>query len=1223
MKRPRAAALAACVFLATAGTAAAQTTEAPSFWDPTVRFSATALIPALGDEQVFDLGGRGLASLETPLFLGFAPSVYAGASLARLRGIDPLVLTEGGVGLSWIADPIPRIRLRAGLQGGVWNTERDDTAYAGFRYGALAEAGIRLSPALTLSLSGAFDRFQGAEQPLLTAFGAGLSLAFELDNFANDRTRIRVDSVETGSVFPVFYSYYDRNSFGTIAFTNLEETEITDVKVSFFLPRFMGRPKPCETFAVVRKGASAKASLNAIFDDRVLELTEGVDAEAEVIVEYRLLGAKRVHTEAIKLRMHHRNAMTWQDDRRAAAFISPKDPAVLWLARYSGAVTRDRSRPDINRNLQIAMGAFEVLKLYGVNYVVDPASSYAEKSGDEGTVDYLQYPYQTLSYRGGDCDDLSITFCSIMEASGVKTALITVPGHIYMAFSLGVTEAEAAATFADRKSYVMKDGVAWAPVEITMVKDGFVKAWRVGAKEWYDNAAKGAAAFYPVEEAWKLYPSVGIPNVKARFDLPPETEAVLAFDSALNRHVAREIEPELRKARAESLGKSAPEVDNRLGIVYARFGLLKDAWDRFSAASKANYQPAWTNLGNVAFLRKDYELALDYYRWAAKLDPSDQTAWLGVARCEFELERFDAVDAAYARLAALDPELASGYGYLASVYGGEGRAWSFSDRLARTAWAPQPKPAPVVAKAEPAPAPEPAAPEPAKQEPAPVQPAPAATPEVARVEPEAKPEAAPAAAPEPVAPEPVQPQPAPEPVPQPSAPAAKSAPALPPEPKEAPKVAELPEDRDLPPAEAAKPAPALPPEPKEAPKVAELPEDRDLPPVEAAKPAPALPPEPKEAPKVAELPEDRDLPPVEAAKPAPEPVAPAQTEPVAPPPAQTPAAKPAAETVQPKAAAAPEQAPAAKPAATSPEQAPSAKPAAAPQRDDPWAPKNAAPAVEKPAAPPETKPAAAPSRVTRHTPDDFEPRPSAAPKATPAIERPAEKPTVAETAPSAPQAEPERVPEPETPPPTVELPAIEPPAAAVEAPVGRYETLVRDFKLARALVGSWTISGTKAEQTDPAQYFAKLGVGATQGSKPLRYRFAAKSNGTGWVGVGLHVYVRASFTDAGYGQGESLLVWLTRDPYHNADSKTRLQLYRSTSDVDMELVSSVVVPESAFDRNAVTIDLDPVKGTLSVAVNGTPRLAADSLGPMEGGLVAVFRSIDRAEFGDFSIEELR
>ena len=89
------------------------------------------------------------------------------------------------------------------------------------------------------------------------------------------------------------------------------------------------------------------------------------------------------------------------------------------------------------------MGMFEALRLYGINYVIDPNSSYIELSSQAEAVDYLQFPHQTLFYRGGDCDDLSILYSALLESVGIETAFITIPGHIYMAFALDIGEDEA------------------------------------------------------------------------------------------------------------------------------------------------------------------------------------------------------------------------------------------------------------------------------------------------------------------------------------------------------------------------------------------------------------------------------------------------------------------------------------------------------------------------------------------------------------------------------------------------------------------------------------------------------------------------------------------------------------------------------------------------------------------------------------------------------------
>ena len=63
-------------------------------------------------------------------------------------------------------------------------------------------------------------------------------------------------------------------------------------------------------------------------------------------------------------------------------------------------------------------------------------------------VDYLQYPRDTLARKSGDCDDLSILYCSLLQALDIDTAFVTTPGHIFAAVALGVAPEDAKRLFA-------------------------------------------------------------------------------------------------------------------------------------------------------------------------------------------------------------------------------------------------------------------------------------------------------------------------------------------------------------------------------------------------------------------------------------------------------------------------------------------------------------------------------------------------------------------------------------------------------------------------------------------------------------------------------------------------------------------------------------------------------------------------------------------------------
>jgi hypothetical protein len=176
----------------------------------------------------------------------------------------------------------------------------------------------------------------------------------------------------------------------------------------------------------------------------------------------------------------------------------------------------------------------EALNLYGINYVIDPSSSYIEMAENASALDSLNYPYQTLMYRGGDCDDLSILFCSLLEVLGVETAFITVPGHIYAAFDVGVRREELGAGERSLGTFIEYGGKLWVPVEITIPGEGFNRAWQVGAREW--RSAGDEAMLYPMRDSWELYQPVSVPGAGDRLpDLPEEREIVRRFETEMGR----------------------------------------------------------------------------------------------------------------------------------------------------------------------------------------------------------------------------------------------------------------------------------------------------------------------------------------------------------------------------------------------------------------------------------------------------------------------------------------------------------------------------------------------------------------------------------------------------------------------------------------------------------------------------------------------------------------
>lgn len=600
----------------------------------------------------------------------------------------------GGGAYFWFT---PRFAVKAAALGGVYlgflSSGGSTSAQLAVEAGAQLE--YLLTPGLNLALGAAYRYDLGTFQGLAITASAsyflrgaeGRQMAIQqaerrrkpemLDAKTPEQGRgLDLTEVELYEIFPVFHKFYDDHPVGTAVVVNQEPEPITDIKLSFLIKQFMDSPKQCLVPTELAAGGREQIEIMSLLTDRVLEVTEATKVAAELTLEYRLQGDLYRDTRTVTVRLLDRNAMSWDDDRKAAAFVTAKDPAVLTVSKAVAGMVREKGPAALNLNLLTAMGLFTAMELYGLSYVVDPKTPFVEFSKDKTLVDYLQFPRQTLAYKAGDCDDLSILFGALLESVGVETAFVTVPGHIFLAFSIGLSEAEASRVLADPKALVVEDGRAWVPVETTVRQGGFMKAWAEGARQWRQASSRDTAGFYPVHAAWQEYEPVGLPGAPGEITLPDDEALLSAFQREVTRFVDREISPRVTQLE-ESIRKSGGDsaTRNKLGILYARYGRFEEAEDEFrKAVGQQEYLPALVNLGNLLLLQGQAARAREFYERAAEKDPQNSKVLLGLARCYHETEQYDLARIRYQQLAAINQPLAERYAYLDGSAEGSGRA---------------------------------------------------------------------------------------------------------------------------------------------------------------------------------------------------------------------------------------------------------------------------------------------------------------------------------------------------------------------------------------------------------------------------------------------------------------------------------------------------------------------------------------------------------------------
>ena len=555
----------------------------------------------------------------------------------------------------------------------------------------IGRAGIRLALVPSFNFSLEFEPALGYRRSLgaiadFDGFELGLGVALHLrlgedpDAPKAALRSLRLGSAGPTSVFPAMQSWYAKNPFAKIQVTNAESFPIQDLELSFFQKGYMDSPTICARIPELGPGESREVGLLASFNSEVF-LNEGTTPlSGEIVASYVGKGRPGEQRSTLSYDLMDKSAIVWDDDRKAAAFITPADSALRNFASYVRQINKGKVLPGYSETVQFASQLFHALGEIGILYQVDPTQPFASVKGASVSIDSVSLPRQTLKRITGDCDDLSVLYASLLESAGIQTALVTVPGHIYVAFGTKTAGKAFGDIHPDREMTIALGDELWVPVEITMIgKSTFVEAWRKGIEEWKaceaDPALRG---FYLTKAAQEIYRPVGLRETDLGLQYGRPEPVV---ENAL-RDATRLVDAICDNAERAAKASGRKEDYNLLGVRLARHGRLDKAAPAFTKA--ASLDPAYAsprvNLASVYFLAKDYAKALAEYQ---KLDKSLANGGSGplVAAVKINLSKCHSAQGDYAKAgeclaqaAKVDPALAEKYAYLAREGEGGTRA---------------------------------------------------------------------------------------------------------------------------------------------------------------------------------------------------------------------------------------------------------------------------------------------------------------------------------------------------------------------------------------------------------------------------------------------------------------------------------------------------------------------------------------------------------------------
>jgi len=433
-------------------------------------------------------------------------------------------------------------------------------------------------------------------------------------------SELEVLKIETTTVVPAFKNYYLDSPVLRIDVKNNEHFPISKLTVNVE----RGTLNDSTTFIfkkTIKPGKTESIYVPVKWNDAILYRTQTSMESLTLSINYQLVNKTRTAEETATCLVLGRNNFIWQsaadamtdeklshvisaDDSKTAVFVNPNDPVLVSISHdikeksdsslsYDGLPAKFRSINNVVSYLQSR----------NITYQVDPDSvPYGDSTAQ---TDYLRYPSDTLDAGYGDCDDLSILTASLLEAAGVPTSFITVPGHIYVAADSGLTEDNASFLFGSANDFISDGTTLWLPIEVTSLNKGFSFSWKEGMKEW-NATGETDRKFYPLEKAWETYKPVASTWWARR---PSAYKPADSFGCTANTNRSSVAEPAIKQSRAQSLelmnDYSAKEKSSAYSPMAKReftFGSLDQAYDDIKHA--VSLDNSYSNCFNAALIAR-------------------------------------------------------------------------------------------------------------------------------------------------------------------------------------------------------------------------------------------------------------------------------------------------------------------------------------------------------------------------------------------------------------------------------------------------------------------------------------------------------------------------------------------------------------------------------------------------------------------------------------------
>lgn len=317
------------------------------------------------------------------------------------------------------------------------------------------------------------------------------------------REVIEFRSVQLNRIFPSLNKYYETNPIGQITLYNTSNTTITDLEISVFIHEVSSRMNTILVPTLIAKQEEV-VPIPASFNDRLFDRPRIVPVD----INLKFVHEGTQHNPSLRnqtVEILSNKAMDWQKRRSIASFVNPQDNNLSYFVKQNIVQTfRNEQSTILNRNLILALQAYSFYRANGVTFSSDSSISNLDTS----QLDEVQFPFQLLETKAGDCEDLLVLMAGTLESIGTQTALIDIPGHVMLAVKVDMSAAEITKNGLNPDYFIERHATHWLPLETTLIgKDDFVTSWLTAIRHYKQKVESGLMPeIIEFADAQKLYP---------------------------------------------------------------------------------------------------------------------------------------------------------------------------------------------------------------------------------------------------------------------------------------------------------------------------------------------------------------------------------------------------------------------------------------------------------------------------------------------------------------------------------------------------------------------------------------------------------------------------------------------------------------------------------------------------------------------------------------------